>query len=46
MSQAQAEKDVDELDDFEDEDDDNSTEFRVRDPLNPCRKVAGNLATT
>jgi hypothetical protein len=35
MSQTQAEKDVDELDDFEDEDDDNSTEFRVRDPLNP-----------
>lgn len=38
MSQApapdQVDKDVDELDDFEESDDD-TTEFRVRDPLNP-----------
>jgi hypothetical protein len=37
MSQpdAQADKDIDELDDFEDSEDENTTEFRVRDPLNP-----------
>jgi hypothetical protein len=35
QAQAQADKDVDELEDFEDSDDENTTEFRVRDPLNP-----------
>jgi hypothetical protein len=37
MSQAEApaDKDIDELDDFEDSEDENTSEFRVRDPLNP-----------